>query len=1417
MSMEQPISLVANKIRLEDTTMTPSNKHKDIVGEAIAAFMGTFEADVNAVPDATMDGFDFLADGYVPSHEDALPEDHSIWAGWMPPAGPIRKDMAVWVSDLPIEDRLALLRWAAEQETLLLKDRSNTLQQRLSDMGSTQHRGYIVDITKENWEATDSESTEEDVPLTSEELKAASERFFEMPDEIQIYLFDKAHERGVTDAKDVYALVHGMDDTVIGELHRVVMGNEDLVIDPLIEDNPIDEVALEAEGFDGRDYQLLDSYSDGTYFGAQGVARNSDEGDPASLFESKIGFLDEQLQWYRDIKAMVFATWTTDAEGKTGWGSDIDAESALHTRLARRVDPNFSFEEDVDNTTIHERVKAPTTLVLNETVLTATWLPFEHSLMGENNSNEPILDNEELHKVAQSMGLKFDRHPKTRTPFPMADCNSPSTICGVEHNSYALLSSGPVSYYEGVSLKCIHYWTKVYPETTGKNKGIVASAKRGMYEQHPYSAGDLGADRSLIKEFFVSQYIATGDPKYVDPRWFETLVTMHMSTSSEEHVYGDGSDEDGRGHPRARSDIERAQEAGKINEDSWDSYLKQFRTTEKATNPDRLRWDFDLSEADMYDPHINHRTHELRWGRPGRFRDASLPELEAAAEEAHNAAMAAVHRQKSYGAIGDYRTSVNHSRPLESVREIKAAIKAMPDTYWNGNPIEAIAQVWHVLTSKPADYVFYNKAKALLGSDIVLTPTKSRKGASFGDVGTGELVTIGYNAQGSLVGYHRIDTESKHVPLEGVNEQVLMDLVGPMVVKMAQYYETLKAAAEALESAMKVNPELSLSEPTELRTGPTPNTREVIRTQGHVASKEEVEEEKLKGEAFRNIVKNAPEGEKRSWAKFAVRTLWPRTALSTSIGDIEEDDRLVLESTEPIYLEGDMFSNHTVDVIVVGTHLGGNRKVGSLARQAGNAVWDVWKNVKQHLDNGHATQDPKGRVSGRGPVLAEHAFEQRYEWRDTLGSKVSYWGKKPYRMFVIPTRSNPEDAIDPKWIGLGLKDLVDQVRAINGDEYDDDEGIARINTKNPMLSPNRVHSIAIPALGYGWRNGRSFLQRDPEAATFKKRFLPIVAQLLPGVQVYFYEPQGQEDYIETLEYQYELSNARFERGVNLVPRVKPYIGTFDPEYKNWLYRVVQVHDQDGDLLEEYRHVLSEEGIQDTIVYRYSKKHVTFETVTEKRYGQDAGVVIRKLDVQAAEVMYRNNDKRKPFASNPQRIGTAEKLAGWQWPAHIKQSTHMGGNKYETKTIVDPAPYYMGEWFEEGTQVPSRAMLRDRILVEADPTWVTVTHEEPAVKVTEVIHVTEIGGLDETEYVRIHRPTKWAFPHKVSNGSSGETEQTLIQWANWFGEKMKSGEITKRDLARLHGKKLACYCPAGKPCIGLYLAEMADRAYAEINS
>ena len=1399
--------------------MTPSYNNNDIVEEAIAAFMGTFKADTSATPDPIMDGFDFLADGYVPNHEDAIPEDHSIWAGWMPPAGPIRKDMAVWVSDLPIEDRLALLRWATEQETLLLKDRSNTLQQRLGDMGSTEHRGYIVDITKEDWESTEATS-EEEVPLTPEELKAASVRFFELPDEVQNYLYDKADERGITTPKDIYALVHGMDDSVIGELHRMVMGTEDLVVEPTVESNPVDETTLEAEGFDGRDYQLLDSYSDGTYFGTEGTIRNSDEGDPASLFESKVGFLDEQLQWYRDIKAMVFTTWVTNAEGKGGWGSDVEAEVAFHTRLARRIDPNFSFKEDEDTSTIHTRVKAPSTMVLSETVLTATWLPFEIGIVDQTTSG-PILDNEELVKVAKSMNLKLDSHPKTRTPFPMAECASTETLCGTTHNTHVVLSSGPVSYYEGITLKCIHYWTQVYPETTGKTKGIVASAKRGMYEQHPYSVGDLGDDRTLLKEFFISQYIHTGDPKYVDPRWFETLVTMHMISSSEDHVYGDGSDEDGRGHPRARSDIERAQEAGKVNEDSWDSYLKQFRTTDKTTNPDKLRWDFDLSEADMYDPHINHRTHELRWGRPGRFRDASLPELEAAAEEAHNAAMAAVHRQKSYGAIGDYRTAVNHNHASVSTREIKAAIKAMPDTYYSGNPIEALAQVWRVLTSNPGDYVFYNKAKALLGADIVLTPTKSRKGASFGDVGTGELVTIGYNAQGALVAYHRLNSDSKHVLVEGINEQVLMDLVGPMVMKMASYYTNLRETAEALESTIKVNPELTIATPTDLRIGPVPNTRGVTETTGHIASQEEIVEERIKGETFKRIVESAPDGEKRNWAKMAARTLWPRTALSISIGDIEEDERQVLESVEPIYLKGDMFSNHTVDAIVIGTHLGGNRKVGSLARQAGNAIWDVWKNVKEHLDNGHATTDIKGRVSGRGPVLAEHAFEQRFEWRDALRSKAAYWGKKPYRMFIIPTRSNPEDAIDPKWIGLGLKDLVDQVRAINGDEYDDEQNIARHNTKNPMLSPNRIHSIAIPALGYGWRNGRSFLQRDPDAATFKQRFLPIVAQLLPGVQVYFYEPQDQEAYIDTLEYQYELSNARFESGVNLVPRVKPYIGTFDPDYKNWLYRVVQVHDQDGDLLEEYRHVLSEEGIQDTIVYRYSKKHVSFETVTEKRYGRDAGVVIRNLDVQAAEVRYRNNDKRKPYASNPERIGTAEKLPGWQFPAHIKQSTYLGGNKYETHTIVDSAPYYMGEWFVEGTSVPSRPMLKDRLLIELNPTHVKVTREEPittSIKtLTEVVHVTDVSSLNHNEYVRIHRPTKWAFPHKVSNGSSGETEETLIQWANWFSEEMKSGRITKHDLASLYGKKLACYCPAGALCTGMYLADMADRAHAEINS
>ena len=1428
MHIGQPQSLVVHKSKLEKSDMTPNLNNKDIVEEAIAAFMGTFEADLEATPD-TIDPIDFMMDGYAPNHTDAIPEDHSVWAGWMPPAGPIRRDMAVWVSDLPIEDRLALLRWATEQETLLLKDRSNTLQQRLSDMGSAQHRGYIVDIAKENWDATEAIDEVEDEPLTKWQLEKARQRFLDMPQEVQDYLKSNASERGITLKRELYALVHGMDDQVMGELLRVVIGTEDHIVDPLAEDTPIDSENFEAEGFDDRDYTLLDSYSEGTYFGAQGTARNSDEGDPASLFESKIGFLDEQLQWYRDVKAMVFATWTTDAEGNSAWGADTEAEAALHTRLARRIDPNFTLEGDEDIKADHYRAPIEGKLELTETVLTATWLPFEHGMMTKDQVAGPIQDNDVLHKLATTMRLKLAKHPKTRNPWPMVNCDltghNNTVVFGTKGNEQV------VHYYEGINLQCIHYWLEVYPQMTGKNKGVVAAAKRGMYDQHPYSAGDVGDDRNIIKEFLLSQYVHTGDPKYVDPRWFETLVTMHMASSSEDHVYGDGSDEDGRGHPRARADIERAHEAGKVNEDAWDSYLNQFRTTEKTTNPDRLRWDFELSEADKYDPHINHRTHELRWGRPGRFRDASLAELEAAAEEAHTAAMAAVSRQRTYGAIGDYRTAVNHGRVPTGAKEIKAAIASMPDAYYNDNPIEAIATIWSLLVSKPQDYVFYNRARALLGKDVVLNPTKSRKGASFGDVGTGEMVTVGYDANGAMVCYHRPDASSKHAPIEKVDEETMMDLIGPMVVKMADYYETLKRAEENLVEGT-----------TKLPAVPQPDTPSIVATSllkvGHTNTYQEQhpdrnpsrvptqvthevnsEEEARKGDLFRAIVEAAPEGTKRATAKIAARTLWPRTAMSIEMADIEDDDRPILEATEPIYLTGDMFSNHNVDAIVIGTHLGGNRKVGSLARQAGNALWDVWKNVKEHLDNGHATLDEKKRVAGRGPIMAEQAFEQKFEWLDSSGLKAAYWGKKPYRMFVIPTRSNPEDAINPKWIGLGIKDLVDQVRAINGDEYDDDEGIARLNAANPPLSDTRIHSIAIPALGYGWRNGRSFLDQDPDAATFRERFLPIVASLLPGVQVYFYEPQNQEEYITTLERQYELSNARFERGVNLVPRVKPYIGTFDPDYKNWLYRVVQVHDQDGDLLEEYRHVLSEEGIKDTIVYRYSKKHVTFETTTEKRYGRDAGVVVRKLDVQAAEVLYRNGDKRRPYASNPERIGTAEKLAGWVYPPHVRQSTHLGGNKYETHQVVDPRPYYTGEWFEEGAQAPFHATMLDRLFVDSNPTTVEIAHDEPngtRISTTEVVHVKDVGDLSTKEYVRIHRPTKWAFPHKVSNGSTGETEETLIQWANWFGEERRAGRITLNDLAALSGKKLACYC-APNPCIGDYLADLADRAAAELHT
>lgn len=64
----------------------------------------------------------------------------------------------------------------------------------------------------------------------------------------------------------------------------------------------------------------------------------------------------------------------------------------------------------------------------------------------------------------------------------------------------------------------------------------------------------------------------------------------------------------------------------------------------------------------------------------------------------------------------------------------------------------------------------------------------------------------------------------------------------------------------------------------------------------------------------------------------------------------------------------------------------------------------------------------------------------------------------------------------------------------------------------------------------------------------------------------------------------------------------------------------------------------------------------------------------------------------------------------------------------------------------------------------------------------------------------------ANPFKV--GKHGTAEEVVARYRVWLDQHR---DLVKRELPRLRGRRLGCWCPEGEPCHARVLAEMADAA------
>ena len=89
-------------------------------------------------------------------------------------------------------------------------------------------------------------------------------------------------------------------------------------------------------------------------------------------------------------------------------------------------------------------------------------------------------------------------------------------------------------------------------------------------------------------------------------------------------------------------------------------------------------------------------------------------------------------------------------------------------------------------------------------------------------------------------------------------------------------------------------------------------------------------------------------------------------------------------------------------------------------------------------------------------------------------------------------------------------------------------------------------------------------------------------------------------------------------------------------------------------------------------------------------------------------------------------------------------------------------------------------------------------------------MTRVVNLRRARYdLYIGRPGPWGNPYVI--GRDG-TRIDIIRKYEWYlRRRIRSGEITARDLAEHYGKALGCYCKPSA-CHGDALARYIDRAH-----
>lgn len=1238
--------------------------------------------------------------------------------------------------------------------------------------------------------------------------------------EVRAYL-DGLVAQGTYTEDDLKEAVLDLTAESIAQLEAFVHGDTPSVVEAMLDE------ADEESGDD--DDQFAEAFEAGVNRGLDdgGTVRYT-QGDGADdtggvLFEDFVGYNNQRLREHTSLRQAIFASGGKNAEGRWVWYTGSEGDERVHQwfeGVARLHGfPVTDWDDTQRRAEAAARELARGELFVAEHPVAGLRLTIEEKVgnvvpafRGER-FPDPTHTEAEMKAVAEMFGIDWTEHFVTRSAggvavgrcgthdtyhdlsaaWEVAKANA--TADGLVLGDFPEMGDVPEHYWppKDYTVGCLHYWAS-FARDQGRvgNKGLKAASERALdmglpfpVNAFPNSVGDVGDDREHIKRSIVSHAIRNEDWELLDPRWFETLVSMRMASASDEPHYGGAMDEDGRGRHETRAEladrVERFNPLFAATEAMTPEALERrglenMGRPEKLHNKEALHWAWAAHEYLELDRLTRYGGNRLY------LKDATIAELVEEHALMFREFYLEVEANRRFNRdVQDYE---ERGGSLLVEREIKAIrAKTNPTTYANpGAVARAVDEVLGLTTQQLGNGQAARQARALLSEFVVVGPTSTGRGVVFKHPHGGAEAAIGFNKGELVTGIAKDGEAMERVTLEAFSDA----LFGFAMAHYKRYQHALGAptsdpvVASVEDDGKRIVLEAVHRTAERMGAGSSRLEVGVTNTMGNYPAA---------GANVEGFVGGAP-----------------GTAHKRQI-DLSD----VSYATVAVeWVDGDIFMDEA-DLLVVPHHLEPGRP-HTMMKQLSNHRYGLANKQVTRL-RGKAVTEGK-HVVGRGDAVrgGEVILEaQEWEFESSRVAGTRYNHKRKAIEFTwevpglekarvegkhvawFPTASNSGQGINTVWRAAGLKDLVGKVNAFN-------------HGRAPM---DRIKTVAIPAMvAYG-----SEAVNEVDLAAWKAQ-MEVLAASLPGVRVRAYEPWTPEASRSRYRKEIAVTNARFDEG-KVAPSIFNEVGQFSDVYQTWTVRAIVVRDQDGDVLEEYRHTLSPEGEMRTVVRAFTKKHVTWGYDKPNPDGKDT--THYEYDVQGNEVIQRGG--RAPYAGPPQRLGNTRVELGWVRPPMAK---HLGDEG------ASPDPRYYADadngWYNGDPKTYRVATHRHGVDYLVNPTpggAAPVARQKLGKLTTQVMDVRDLNG-DEADVVHIHRYSVWSDPDGGMNASSGESPESIDRWYKQFYQKWERGDITTEQVAALHGKKLVCYCLHDanwrnhKLCVGFALAQVAEETHYKLH-